>query len=293
MPKSKQLVAVVVPLSDRPQLTDDELISLRHLVHFLGHYPKYLVGPYRTDLGIPGFKMKRFSPRYFGSPQAYKRLVLSRRFYASFEAYEYILIYHLDALVFSDQLREWCAAGFDYLGAPWLTCVDDPAQGFSRVGNSGFSLRNVSAALRVIDSRRYRIHPDDYWAKAHAAKSWPMRLLNRPRKWGKYITRLNGARWEMSRYRANDDGFWSNRAQHYCPDFRIPSVETALHFAFECAPRYCYDQNGRQLPFGCHAWGRYDRAFWEPFLLSEADAPAALARSEASSPFAAKAITRE
>jgi hypothetical protein len=293
MGKTKQLVAIVVPLSDRPQLTTDELISLRHLVHYLGDYPKYLVGSEATGIEIPGFEMKRFSPRYFGSADAYKRLVLSRQFYTSFAAYEYILIYHLDALVFSDQLREWCAAGFDYLGAPWLRSPDDPTQGFSRVGNSGFSLRSVSAALRVIDSRRYRIHPDEYWDKAHAAKSWPLRLLNRPRKWAKHVTRLNGARWEMSRYRANDDGFWSNRAQHYCPDFRIPSVETALRFAFECAPRYCYEQNGRQLPFGCHAWARYDRAFWEPFLLSEADASAALTLSAPSRAVAADATVRE
>jgi hypothetical protein len=30
-----------------------------------------------------------------------------------------------------------------------------------------------------------------------------------------------------------------------------------------------YELNGHELPFGCHAWERYDRAFWEeqlPFL---------------------------
>src|SRR5690606_35437868 len=100
------------------------------------------------------------------------RLVLSRRFFRSFITYEYILIYHLDALVFSDQLREWCAAGFDYIGAPWLKSPDDPTQGFSEVGNSGFSLRNVEAALRVIDSRRYKVDPDDYWTRNHASKPW-------------------------------------------------------------------------------------------------------------------------
>ena len=41
----------------------------------------------------------------------------------------------------------------------------------------------------------------------------------------------------------------------------------ALEFSFELAPRYCFMMNGRRLPFGCHAWFRYDREFWEPFLL--------------------------
>jgi hypothetical protein len=33
------------------------------------------------------------------------------------------------------------------------------------------------------------------------------------------------------------------------------------------APRLCFELNGRKLPFGCHAWQRYDRGFWEPYLL--------------------------
>lgn len=265
--RPKKLVAVVVPLSNRPHLTPDEQISLHHLVHVLGHYPKYLIVPENLDIRIEGFQIKRFSPKYFGSADAYKRLVLSQHFFRSFTAYEYILIYHLDALVFSDQLREWCAAGFDYIGAPWLASQDDPSQGFSTVGNSGFSLRNVEAALRVIGSRRYKVHPNVYWERYHAAKPLHQRVLNRPRKWSKYLLPLNGARRAIGRYPDNDDKFWARWATHFDPDFRIAPVETALRFAFECAPRYCYERNGHRLPFGCHAWARYDRAFWEPFLL--------------------------
>jgi hypothetical protein len=25
--------------------------------------------------------------------------------------------------------------------------------------------------------------------------------------------------------------------------------------------------NNHRLPFGCHAWPRYDRMFWEPYLV--------------------------
>jgi hypothetical protein len=46
------------------------------------------------------------------------------------------------------------------------------------------------------------------------------------------------------------------------PFFRVPTPEQALSFAFEVAPRRLYEMNGRQLPFGCHAWERCDRAFW-------------------------------
>ena len=54
----------------------------------------------------------------------------------------------------------------------------------------------------------------------------------------------------------NEDHFSSDRATHYVPDFKVASVEVGLRFAFEVAPRFCYDMNHRQLPFGCHAWLR-------------------------------------
>lgn len=94
------------------------------------------------------------------------------------------------------------------------------------------------------------------------------RLLKRPLEF-----------WERSqhpdRYGLNNDFFWATQAVKYLPSFRVATVEEALKFAFEGAPRKCFEMNGRRLPFGCHAWARYDRAFWEPFLVS-ADEPASL-----------------
>lgn len=72
----------------------------------------------------------------------------------------------------------------------------------------------------------------------------------------------------LSKWHAeNEDYFWSDEAVKFYPHFHIPTVEKALGFAFEVAPRMCYEMNQLQLPFGCHAWPRYDRSFWEPFLL--------------------------
>jgi hypothetical protein len=71
---------------------------------------------------------------------------------------------------------------------------------------------------------------------------------------------------ELASYFQNEDHFWPNRAAHYYPPFKVAPVDIALQFAFECVPRYCYELNGRRLPFGCHAWGRYDRDFWMPYL---------------------------
>jgi hypothetical protein len=53
----------------------------------------------------------------------------------------------------------------------------------------------------------------------------------------------------------------------YYPRFRLPAVDVALRFAFEASPRVYFALNNYELPFGCHAWERYDKAFWEPYLL--------------------------
>lgn len=268
MSSPRKLVAVVVPGHDRDGLTDDERTSVRHLMHHLGRYDKYMVLPKGRSAPVPGFRVESFDGRYFGSAESNKRLLLSRHFYERFLDYRYILIYHLDALVFRDALREWCATGLDYIGAPWLRSYEHPERGFSRVGNGGFSLRRIDGLLRVFDSPRYTIHPDRYWERSHQWKPWYGRLANLPRKYLKRLHRFNGPRRDMKTFQRNEDHFWSRRAQRYHPGFRVASVDTGLRFAFERAPRYCFERNGRQLPFGCHAWPRFDRAFWEPYLLS-------------------------
>ena len=111
--KASKLVAIVVPMSNRAELTSDEEISFRHLLHYLGKYDKYLVVPKNLQVDFPGFGIKRFDNRFFGSLAAHTKLVLSPRFYKAFSDYKFILIYHLDSLVFSDQLTDWCEMDYD------------------------------------------------------------------------------------------------------------------------------------------------------------------------------------
>jgi hypothetical protein len=68
----------------------------------------------------------------------------------------------------------------------------------------------------------------------------------------------------------NNDFFWSFEAVGFFPDFKVAPVNDGLEFAFEAAPRMCFEMNRRKLPFGCHAWTKFDRSFWEPHLLSAA-----------------------
>ena len=266
-------VAVVVPGYKRAQFTPDEEISFRHLEHFLGRYDKFLAVPQSLDIERPGFELRRFDDSYFGSTIAYNKLMLSPLFYRAFEQYRYILIYHLDALVFSDCLLEWCATDWDYIGAPWLQCPDSPWVGSPRVGNGGFSLRKVESFLRVLSSDKHWIDPDLYWQSIASGKAWYGRSLHLPRKWFKQIKRFNNVRREVELWplrpdgTKNEDHFWSDRAVHYDAQFKVASFDVGLRFAFEVAPGQCFKLNGDCLPFGCHAWPRYDRSFWEPHLL--------------------------
>lgn len=63
----------------------------------------------------------------------------------------------------------------------------------------------------------------------------------------------------------NEDLFWA-RASALLPGFRIPPPETAVSFAFETEPSFCFEYNNRNLPFGCHQWEAYDPAFWKPHI---------------------------
>jgi len=270
--KAKKLVAVVVPLSNRVELTPDEQISMRHLTHYLGKYDKYLVVPKNLQVDFPGFNIKRFDNKFFGSTIAHRNLLFSPQFYKRFIDYNYILIYHLDSLVFSDQLAEWCEMDFDFIGAPWIKHKDAPYYGNpayeGKVGNSGFALKKVKSFLKVLCSKKYAIDPVLYWEQYYGSKPKYIQFLNMPKKSIMHLNIYNNVKWELNRWGLpSEERFFANRATHYYPEFNIAPLEVALRFAFECVPRYCFEKNNFTLPFGCHAWHHYDREFWEPYLL--------------------------
>ena len=271
-PEPTKLVAVVVPLSTQPTLTADEQISLQHALHYLGRYDMFLVAPAGHAFTHVGFQTKSFPKRFFGSAAAHARLVTAPSFYEAFTDYQYILMYHLDSLVLSDQLESWCQTDLDYIGPPWINCPDSPWVKNERVGNSGFTLMKIQSFLKVLYSTTPSVDPDQYWQDHYASKPRHIQYLNLPKKFLKRLPVFNSSQWHMHRWLQGNsaaDIFWSDEARRYYPEFKIADVATGLRFAFEVSPRVCFERNHRQLPFGCHAWARYDRAFWEPYLLKD------------------------
>jgi hypothetical protein len=262
--------AVVMTLSLRNTYSEAEEIAFRHARKYLGAHDIYVAMPRSHRGEYAGLRSVRFPDRYFGSARAHGALLLSERFYRTFEDYDYILVHHLDAIALRDSLDEWCAAGYDYIGAPWLICSDTPHITAEKVGNGGFSLRRVSSFLRVLRSRRYFIEPEEYWRR-YAERTTPLvRTLNSPRRLLKRMRAFNDVHWHIRWALDGDvheDRFWAEYATHYDPTFRIAPVDVAMRFAFEATPRSCYERVGRELPLGAHRWQTFDASFYEPMLL--------------------------
>lgn len=273
------MVAVITPVIKFP-LSAEEEISIRHLREYLGSFDRYVIGLQQLPRELSDFTLIRFPARYFTDRLGYNRLVLTEQFYRAFAAYEYILIYQLDCLVFANTLEEWCRRGWDYVGAPWLKDTEDPTKGFSIVGNGGLSLRRVRRAIEVLTCKNLMQDP-----KTRGLETGPRSkiiydrlestpLLKRMLVGGKtFLHRYgyhNNVRWvvrDTVRTDRHEDHFWSYDARRFVEGFRIPSPQEALEFSFEVAPRYCFEMNLGRLPFGCHAWSRYDLEFWKRYLL--------------------------
>lgn len=274
---AREQCVVAVPVY-RSFLTEEEEVSWRHLLHFLGDREIRLFLPEGLESPKPEMREERFPARFFDSVASYSRLLLSEDFYRRFSAFEFLLIYQLDALVFSSALDRWCEAGYDYLGAPWWKDPDRPELGLSHTGNGGLSLRRVAAALEVLtaDAR-----PGPLPVELMKTQMPDLQGLPPARKLRRKVRILRearqGARWYTDRYSLNEDRFWSDRAHLFLRSFRTAPPHEALEFSFEVAPRAAFELNGARLPFGCHGWWRYDREAWAPYLLpaGESAAPAA------------------
>lgn len=256
LPPPSKLAAIVVPTTSRDALTPAEEVSFRHLRHYLGKHDTFQLAPAGQGVTLPGVRRMDVDPSYFGSALAHNRLMIQPDFYRSFLEYEYVLVYHLDALAFSDRLEEFCALGYDYIGPPWLDHDLPPGQ---RVGNGGFSLRKVRTLIHFLETYRKYIHI----SPRLEPKSAIGRFLSHVR-----IPNINDRLWLAFHGRFNEDMVIGRCGTYYCPEMRIAPEDVALQFAFECEPRACFARNQGQLPFGVHAWERYDRSFWESFLLT-------------------------
>ena len=260
---NKNKVAVVIPFY-KSSLTELEKISLDQCFKVLYDYPLIAIKPDSLDIsGISHSKafsrIVTFEDSCFKNVQSYNALMLSSVFYQRFLNYEFILIYQLDAFVFRDELSQWCAKGYDYIGAPWLKRIADKSrldaiktklktrfytffniskygvpsdrQFDNRVGNGGFSLRRVQKFYTL--SLKFRNEMQPYH--------------------------------DRTEFKFHEDVFWSIEINRKRQRLKIPFYHEALHFSFENNPERSIQLTENQLPFGCHAWDLHTD-FWRPYF---------------------------
>jgi hypothetical protein len=209
--------------------------------------------------------------------ESFNRLKINFWFYKKFNCYRNILFYELDAWVFHDELDFWIKSDFDYIGAPWLTVTQHNNVVFKGVGNGGFSLRNVSKHLKLIRSLRL-ISCLKNFEKFNDFGIIPQlfKLL--------YLT-INSIKTESdleNNFTGQEDIFWTQDLPKILIDFnskskilkflykilifkefKVADFNSAYKFSFEMYPEKLYELNDNKLPFGCHAWQKYNPEFWE------------------------------
>ena len=262
-------VAIVIPVYKR-ELAWNEEISFRQTLRVLGNYPIIMVCPESLDISrynaIAGdnnrtIYRESFDDTYFANIAGYNRLLLSEEFYARFERYEYILIAQLDTYVFRDELEQWCAKGYDFIGAPLFGRRMDCK--YSWVGNGGLSLRRVEAYRDFFHGEKHVI-PISKIAK------WINMEDKIYTRWFVWILMAlgwrNTPRPMARRCQCNEDNFWSGTLEGTNYALSKPSVEEALKFAWERFPEEIYKHVGH-LPMGCHAWEKYEyESFWKDYI---------------------------
>lgn len=258
---------IVIPIH-RFDLSQDEEISWNSLVNSLPEFPKAIVAPRRFQDKLTHFREVEilfFDNHFFEYPRGYNSLLLSKKFYETFSGFKNILIYQLDCLISDASRKSLLDSDWDYIGAPWAKNFHTKSgSDFLGVGNGGFSLRNVSAALRVLETKisaqpDYSMGPPPHWWYWKRVRK-VMLCLN----WFRvFLPNITAELFLCKHYRGNEDIFWGIYAPQIDPRFRVASVDEALNFAFESYPSASYEKIGGNLPFGCHAWAKHDRAFWE------------------------------
>ena len=152
--------------------------------------------------------------------------MLSKNFYERFLQYTYILIYQPDAFVFSNNLEYFCKLDYDYIGAPWLW----GEYKFLDTDHTAWYVGNGGLSLRKTE---------------------------------KFLKMIDDQKELIERNIDAEDVFLATMANE---DFRIAPIDIALQFSFETRVRECFKRNENKLPFGCHAWEKYDLEFWKPYI---------------------------
>lgn len=260
-------VKIVIPIY-KEQPDTFEVISFKRCFEVLGNHKIVIIAPsslnltYYTNL-FPDIEIIRFEDKYFKDINGYNRLMLSKKFYKTFNDFEYILIYQLDAYVFNDELIEWCEKGYDYIGAPvYDVRLNSFEQKLDAVTlNGGFSLRKVKSHINVLNTFKF-IYTLSFVLKNNIQTQGYFKGVLK----GLYnYVFCNNTHHLFNKFDRNEDYFWAIITQRLNINFKVPNVQESCYFSFDKFPEKSFTLTKQILPFGCHAFEKNNR-FWELFI---------------------------
>lgn len=256
--------------------TAEEQISFIQLLKILSNYRITLITYPELDISFylelansfqVKLNVKFFSKSDFQSLKSYNDLCLNIEFYKEFEEFNYMLIYQLDCFVFRDELNNWCEKNYDYIGAPWFTENSSHEEGAElwKVGNGGLSLRKVKTFIKILEYKK-NIYTTKRAYKINKANNGDLFDFTKMVFQGKN----NRMSYLLESWKDAEDIFYCLVLENTKLKLHVPPIEEALQFAFEKSPAYLFNLNNQILPFGCHAWKKYQyNEFWKGYITYE------------------------
>jgi hypothetical protein len=250
------MVVIIIPIHQE-EPTDLEKLSLTQTLSVLYKYPIVFMAPdglnttwytnFCTEKAGITVGIERFN---WKGHDAYGTLLTKPVFYRRFLNYTFMLTCHMDAFVFRDELENWCALDYDYIGSviynanfryhdgflKRITSFDNPEY----FGNGGFSLKKTTAFYRI--TSRFKFYIDIY--------HWQRKL----RKRGFY-----------------DDLFHSVHYPKLSSKFKMAPKQLAQQFGADFVVWKEEDlpftnQDLNTLPFGIHGWIKNQHNYWRPCI---------------------------
>ena len=227
---------------------------------------------------VPDFEVIFIDPCWQKSLEDYNKLKISIFFYELFKEFEFLITYELDAWVFRDEVEYWCKKDYDYIGAPWTDFCHYKGEILEGVGNSGFSLRKVTSCINSLRSLRILRVLDQY-----KNFNWKGMLARLPKLSGQLVGAFSETEIKLD---LHEDIFWCKVLPSYLNNrkynskliqflstvlvrnkYIIALKDVAMQFSFETEAENFFKLNNEKLPFGCHAWEKYEPVFWKEFIL--------------------------
>jgi len=261
-------VVVITPAYQK-EISQNEYLSIKSSRHYLQHYHHVIIAPkkFSNDKEFIQlweslhYEIVFFDNNYFLNSKTYNKLMMTSEFYQSFSHFNYMLIVQLDVLIFQNSLDYWIKKDIDYVGAPWII-EDSKGIRFNFAGNGGLSLRKISTFIKVLNAKN-TISKQELFLKLPITSYLRNIILIY------FLLRLPLSKYHLPIFKfllkGHEDNFWTFYATFFTEKFKVASVEDSLAFAFERHPEFCFKKNHHKLPFGVHAWERYNPEFWNKY----------------------------